>query len=107
MEMSRGEMQDLLGKFASEKPEYRDALAKDAKKVIEAQFKMELPDSITVKVVEDTADTIYVVLPHVAEGGELSDADLEAVAGGGVKMRDAECSSGMLNTVIAIEASLF
>jgi hypothetical protein len=27
-------------------------------------------------------DTIYVVVPHVAKEGELSDADLEKVAGG-------------------------
>jgi len=37
-------------------------------------------------VVEESADTIYLVLPSVSplggEGGELSDQELEAVAGG-------------------------
>jgi hypothetical protein len=35
--------------------------------------------------VEETADTIYLVLPSASptgEGGELSDRELEAVAGG-------------------------
>jgi hypothetical protein len=35
--------------------------------------------------VEETADTIYLVLPSASplgEGGELSDEELEAVAGG-------------------------
>ena len=37
---------------------------------------------------EETADSIYLVLPSASpvagEGGELSDRELEAVAGGGV-----------------------
>ena len=42
-----------------------------------------MPAGINVTVVEETADTLYLVLPHtVAEGDELSDSDLEAVAGG-------------------------
>jgi len=39
-------------------------------------------------VVEESADTIYLVLPFtraVGEGGELSDEALEAVAGGDSK----------------------
>ena len=30
----------------------------------------------------DTAETVHVVIPYVAKEGELSDADLEKVAGG-------------------------
>ncbi len=107
MEMSRGEMRDLLAKFSTENADYRAAVINDPKKIIEAQFQLSVPDGVTLKVVEDSAETINIVLPPNQAGGELSDADLEAVAGGGIKMDDATCQSGMLNTVIAVEASLF
>jgi hypothetical protein len=45
-----------------------------------------LPDSLQINVVEETPNNIYVVLPaKPSKGGELSDAELEAVAGGGIK----------------------
>ena len=107
MEMSRGEMQDLLAKFSAENAEYRTALLENAKSVVEAQFKLNVPEGVSINVVEDTAETVHIVLPAAQADGELSDADLEAVAGGGIKMDDASCQSGMLNTVIAVEATLF
>ena len=44
-----------------------------------------LPEEVRVVAVEETADSIYLVLPSASplgEGGELSDQELEAVAGG-------------------------
>jgi len=44
-----------------------------------------MPEGVEVRVVEETADTIYLVLPSasaVGEGGSLSDRELDAVAGG-------------------------
>src|ERR1043166_6865141 len=80
--MTRGEVQDLLAKFAIENPKYREALIKDPKSIIERQLGSSLGSSVKVKAVVETADTVYVVVPHVAGEGELSDADLEKVAGG-------------------------
>ena len=79
--MTRGQVQDLLAKFATENPKYREALIKDPKGMIEKQFATSLGNT-NVKAVVETADTTYVVIPHVAKEGELSDADLEKVAGG-------------------------
>ena len=110
MKMTRGEMQDLLEKFAATSPEYRSALLKDPKGVVEKQFAMSLPDNVKVKAVEESANTIYVVVPHsVAAGAELDDADLEKVAGGSTVKGDAHCdnSPGAMNTVVEINASLF
>ena len=109
MDMTRGEILDHLAKFAGESADYRKALLADPKAVISKQFAMEIPDNVQVKVVEDTADTVYVVLPHAVEtGAELSDADLEAVAGGHTIVKRSQCSGhGMLNTTIAMEATLF
>jgi hypothetical protein len=110
MKMTRGEMQDLLAKFASSNAQYRAALLKNPKSVVEKQFNTTLPDNVTVKAVEESANTIYVVVPHaVAAGAELDDADLEKVAGGSTVKGDANCndSDGAMNTVVEINASLF
>jgi hypothetical protein len=79
--MTRGEVQDLLAKFAVDNPKYRDALVSNPKSVIEKQFATSL-GSLQVKAVVDTSDTLYVVIPYMPAEGELNDADLEMVAGG-------------------------
>ena len=79
--MTRGQIQDLVGKFAAENPKYRAALLSSPKATIEKQLNTQL-GAVTVKAIADTADTIHVIVPHVAGEGELSDADLERVAGG-------------------------
>ena len=89
--MTRGEIQDLVSKFAVENPKYREALIKDPKAIIEKQLNTSL-GNVKVKAVADTADTTYVVIPHVAGEGELSDADLEKVAGGKQDIK-AECTA--------------
>ena len=107
MEMTRGEMQDLLVKFALESPRYRQALLKNPKEIVEKQFQVSIPANVNIKVVEDTASTVHIVLPHaVAEGAELSDADLEAVAGGHSIVKEANCDNGTVSTVVNMEASL-
>ncbi|MEM9305537.1 MAG: NHLP leader peptide family RiPP precursor [Pseudomonadota bacterium] len=83
-EVTRGEILDIVGKFAFEDAEYRAALLSDPKAVLAKQMNTDLPDDLTVKVVEEDANTVYLIAPHVppAEGDELSDDDLEKVAGG-------------------------
>ena len=50
---------------------------------MEQELGTRLPESVQVRVVEETADTIYLVLPSASPlGGELSERELEAVAGG-------------------------
>ncbi len=81
--LTRGEIQDLLAKFAMTDPKYRAALLKNPKAVLEGQLNTKIPEAITIRAVEETPDTIYVVVPYVpSPGGELGDAALETVAGG-------------------------
>ena len=80
-QMTRGEVQDLLAKFATENPRYRQALISDPKAIVEKQLNTSL-GSVKVRSVVETADTTYVVVPYLAVEGELSDSDLEQVAGG-------------------------
>jgi hypothetical protein len=95
--MTRGEVQDLLAKFAAENPKYREALIKNPKSVIERQLNTSL-GSVQVKAIVETADTAYVVVPHVAREGELSDADLEKVAGG---KQDIKASCNVMGALAA------
>jgi hypothetical protein len=95
--MTRGQLHDLLSRFAVESPKYREALIKDPKAVLEKQLGSSL-GPVTVKAVIETPNTIYVVVPYVAEEGELSDSDLENVAGGMLNNLMAKCEiSGTAN----------
>ncbi len=47
-----------------------------------AEHGAEIPEDIAVKVLEDTANTLYLPLPPGPDAGELSDKELDAVAGG-------------------------
>jgi hypothetical protein len=83
--MTRGELIDLVGGFAAQDPDYKKLLKDDPKDVIAKQLQIEVPADLNVKVVEEDANTMYIVVPFApAEGAELSDSDLEAVAGGGL-----------------------
>lgn len=82
-EMSRGEVNDLIAGFASKDPDYKQALLAEPKKVVSMQLGQDIPESLEIKVVQDTAEVMHMVLPYMPEeGAELSDADLEMVAGG-------------------------
>jgi hypothetical protein len=101
--ITRGEMQDLVSRFAVENPKYREALINDPKGTIEKQFGSSL-GGMQVQALVETASTAYVVVPHVPAEGELSDADLERVAGGGGKDVSCEISSGgsAINTYVEV-----
>ena len=53
---------------------------------VEQELGTRLPEDVRVETVEESAETIYLVLPSTPmagrEGGELSDRELESVAGG-------------------------
>ncbi len=62
---------------------FKKQLLENPTKAVEAIYGLKLPESIKVKVIEETEDTRYVVIPYrppVCD--ELSNEDLEAVAGG-------------------------
>ena len=65
---------------------FRQRLIEDPKAAVEQELGTRLPEEVRVVTVEETADTIYLVLPSTpmagSEGGELSDQELESVAGG-------------------------
>jgi hypothetical protein len=65
---------------------FRQRLLADPRAAVEEELGTRLPEEVRVVAVQETADTIYLVVPfrstEAQEAGELSDQDLEAVAGG-------------------------
>ena len=81
----RAEMERRLIERSLQDDAFRQRLLEDPRTAMEQDLGVRLPEEVQVRAVEETADTIYLVLPStsaVGEGGELSDRDLDRVAGG-------------------------
>jgi Nitrile hydratase, alpha chain len=82
----RDEVERRIIQRSIEDESFRQRLIEDPKAAVEQELGTRLPEEVRVVTVEETADTIYLVLPSTpmedAEGGELSDLELEEVAGG-------------------------
>ena len=88
----------LIGKSVEDES-FRQRLIEDPKASVEQELGTRLPEEVRVVTVEETAETIYLVLPSTrsmagAEGGELSDQQLEKVAGGGTWESGGTCFGG-------------
>jgi hypothetical protein len=84
--LSRAEFERRLINRSIEDEDFRQKLLDDPKGTLEQELGTRLPEAVRVRAVQETADTIYLVLPFSSpvggEGGELSDEALESVAGG-------------------------
>ena len=81
----RAEVERRLIERSLQDDAFRQRLLADPKAAVEEELGIQLPAEVQIRVVEETADTIYLVLPSasaVGEGGSLSDRELDAVAGG-------------------------
>jgi Nitrile hydratase, alpha chain len=83
--IKRAEVERTLVQKSLEDEDFRQRLLDDPKAAVEQELGRGLPESTEVRVVEESADTIYLVLPsasRLGQGEDLSDQELEAVAGG-------------------------
>ena len=93
----REQMESRLVQRSLEDKSFRQRLLADPKAAVEEELGTSLPEEVRVVALEETADTIYLVLPSASptvQGGELSDQDLEAVAGAGETGLNISCASG-------------
>jgi hypothetical protein len=82
---SRAEIDRRLINRSLEDEDFRQRLLDDPKGTMEQELGRRLPENVEVRVVEESTETIYLVLPsasRVGQGVELSDQELDAVAGG-------------------------
>ena len=84
----RQEMERRLAERSLQDDDFRRSLLADPRATTERELGVRLPEDVRVVAVEETQDTIYLVLPSTSsaghEGRVLSDPDLESVAGGGL-----------------------
>jgi hypothetical protein len=82
----RAEVERTLVQRSMEDEDFRRRLLDDPKGIIEQELGRRLHEGVEVRVVEESADTIYLVLPSASavgdQGGSLSDQALDEVAGG-------------------------
>jgi hypothetical protein len=82
----REQMERRLVQRSLREDAFRQRLLEDPKAAVEKELGVRLPEEVRVVALEESADTMYLVLPSASpasdEGGELSDRELEAVAGG-------------------------
>lgn len=83
----RQEMERRIVQKSLEDEGFRQKLLNDPKAAVEEELGAPLPEGVEIRAVEETADTVFLVLPPSGSsaGGdneEISDQDLDAVAGG-------------------------
>lgn len=79
--MLRHEAEARLRDKAAKDPEFRRRLIADPHSAISQELGIEIPATQKIKVIEEGANESYLVLPPAFQ--DLSDDELEAVAGGG------------------------
>ena len=81
----RAEVERTLAQRSMEDEDFRQRLLDDPKGAVEQELGSRLPEGVEVRAVEESAQIIYLVLPSASplgRGGELSDQELDEVAGG-------------------------
>lgn len=82
MEMpTRSEAERRIRERAVSDSEFREQLNEDPRSAIEAEFGIPVPSDVTIHVHQESMTELHLVIPTAQD--ELSDADLELVAGGG------------------------
>jgi hypothetical protein len=76
--------QQIIDRATSD-PDFRNRLVSNPNETISQALGVPLPRNVAVRVIEEQPGEVVLVLPAqpAPTGSQLSDADLEAVAGGG------------------------
>jgi hypothetical protein len=78
---AREQMQSVMGRSATD-PEFRQLLLSDSRSALGKHFGREIPETFNIAFVENRADATLVLPDPINPDAELSESELEAVAGG-------------------------
>ncbi len=78
----RADLVGLITARADKDPEFLDWLRQDPRAALSNLTGIDIPDFVEIVVHQDSVSRVHVVLPADLATQELSEADLEAVAGG-------------------------
>lgn len=81
VERAREQMDAVLARSATDAP-FRQQLLTDSRSALSSHFGREIPTDVNIAFVENHADATLVLPNAVDPDAELSDAQLESVAGG-------------------------
>jgi hypothetical protein len=87
----RGEYTETLIARASSDEEFRRRLLNDPKAAVSDELGIEIPDELTIRVIEEGAGEVILALPPAASPEALRDEELASVAGGDVWGETASC----------------
>ena len=80
--MTRNELEAKLVAHAWQDEAFKQELISNPRAVLEREIGHKVSESTDIRVLEETGNTIYFVLPKKPSIDELSEEQLEAVAGG-------------------------
>jgi Nitrile hydratase, alpha chain len=82
--VSRKDVREALVRTALKDESFRESLVANPKLAVEQTLGTKLPEDMEVVAVQDTDEKMFIVLPMQLpfETGDLSDAELEKIAGG-------------------------
>ena len=83
--LTRTEMEATLVAKAWQDDSFRQELLSNPRSVLEREFGQTVSESTNLQVIEESNDTYYIVIPKKPNIEELSEEELEAVAGGWCK----------------------
>jgi len=79
---TRAELDSLVHDALANDPAFRHALLADPRAAVSKLLGLALPDAVRIDVHEETLTHIHLVIAASVACGEMSDDDLEQVAGG-------------------------
>jgi hypothetical protein len=84
LDLVRHEGETKVIERAAKDKAFRKELMTNPAAAVAAATGWQIPDGVNVKVIEESEDTFYLIIPHVemVDTDELSDEQLEHVAGG-------------------------
>ena len=79
----RNDLETRLVNKAIKDDQFRQNLINNTRDTVEKELGVSIPDSVSIKVIEENENEVCLVIPHAhISDEEISEVELEAVAGG-------------------------